>query len=58
MPTIWRVVAAHDRVVNDDHALAGDDSAGVELHPQAVLAQLLAGLMKVRHVAVLISPSS
>ena len=38
-------VAAHDRVVDDDEALAGDDLGHrVELQPQAVLAQLLAGL--------------
>ena len=40
-----RRVAAHDRVVDDDQALAADDlGQRVELHPQAVLAQLLAGL--------------
>ena len=38
-------VAAHDRVVDDDEPLAGDDLGHrVELQPQAVLAQLLAGL--------------
>ena len=50
-----RGVAAHDRVVDDDQALALDDLAQrVELHPQAVLAQLLAGLdERARDVAVL-----
>ena len=48
-------VAAHDRVVDDDEPLAGDDvGQRVELHPQAVLAQLLAGLdERARDVAVL-----
>ena len=50
-----RRVAPHDRVVDDDHALAGHDlGQRVELHPQPVLAQLLAGLDEgTRHVAVL-----
>ena len=50
-----RRVAAHDRVVDDDEALAGDDlGQRVELHPQAVLAQLLARLdERARDVAVL-----
>ncbi len=40
-----RRVAAHDRVVDDDDPLAGDDlRQRVELEPQAALAQLLAGL--------------
>ncbi len=40
-----RRVAAHDRVVDDDDRPAADDlRQRVELHPQAVLAQLLAGL--------------
>ena len=38
-------VAADDRVVDDDDALAGEDlRQRVELHPQAVLAELLARL--------------
>ncbi len=50
-----RRVAAHDRVVDDDEPLAADDlGQRVELHPQAVLAQLLAGLDEgPRDVAVL-----
>ena len=50
-----RRVAAHDRVVDDDEALARDDlGQRVELQPQAVLAQLLAGLDEgARDVAVL-----
>ena len=50
-----RRVAAHDRVVDDDEALAADDlGQRVELQPQAVLAQLLAGLdERPRDVAVL-----
>ena len=50
-----RGVAAHDRVVDDDEALARDDlGQRVELQPQAVLAQLLAGLdERARDVAVL-----
>ena len=53
-----RRVAAHDRVVHDDDALAGDDlGQRVELQPQAVLAQLLAGLDEgARDVAVLDQP--
>ena len=53
-----RGVAAHDRVVHDDDALAGDDlGQRVELQPQAVLAQLLAGLDEgARDVAVLDQP--
>ena len=40
-----RRVAAHDRVVDDDEALAADDlGQRVELHPQAVTAKLLARL--------------
>ena len=40
-----RRVAAHDRVVDDDQALAGDDLGDrVELQAQAVFAQLLARL--------------
>ena len=48
-------VAAHDRVVDDDQPLAGDDlGQRVELQPQAVAAQLLAGLDEgPRDVAVL-----
>ncbi len=48
-------VAAHDRVVDDDQALAGDHlGERVELQPQPVLAQLLAGLDEgPRDVAVL-----
>ena len=51
-------VAAHDRVVDDHHALAGDDlGQRVELHPQPVLAQLLARLDEgAGHVAVLDQP--
>ena len=38
-------VAAHDRVVDDDDPLAGDDlRQRVELQAQSVLAQLLSGL--------------
>ena len=50
-----RRVAAHDRVVDDDEALARHDlGQRVELQPQAVLAQLLAGLdERARDVAVL-----
>ena len=50
-----RRVAAHDRVVDDDEAPAADDlRQRVELQPQAVLAQLLAGLdERARDVAVL-----
>jgi hypothetical protein len=50
-----RGVAAHDRVVHYHEPLARDDLAErVELHPQAVLAQLLAGLDEgAGHVAVL-----
>ena len=50
-----RRVAADDRVVHDDEPLAGHDLwQRVELHPQAVLAQLLAGLdERARDVAVL-----
>src|SRR3954447_13699137 len=50
-----RRVAAHDRVIDDDEALPGDDlRQRVELHPQAVFAQLLAGLDEgPRHIAVL-----
>ena len=53
-----RRVAAHDRVVHDDDALARDDlGQRVELQPQAVLAQLLAGLDEgARDVAVLDQP--
>ena len=48
-------VAADDRVVDDDEPLARDDlRQRVELHPQAVLAQLLARLDEgAGHVAVL-----
>ena len=48
-------VAAHDRVVDDDDALPGDDlRQRVELEPQPPLAQLLAGLDEgPRDVAVL-----
>src|SRR5439155_21964893 len=51
-------VPAHDRVVDDDHAFAGDDlRQGIELHPQAVLAQLLPGLDEgPGHVTVLDQP--
>src|SRR5438094_1209282 len=50
-----RRVAAPDRVVDDDEPLAADDlGKRVELQPQAVLAQLLAGLdERPRDVAVL-----
>ena len=50
-----RRVAAHDRVVDDDQPLAGDDlRQRVELQPQAVLAQLLPRLdERARDVAVL-----
>ena len=53
-----RRVAAHDRVVDDDQPLAADHlGQRVELHPQAVLAQLLAGLdERARDVAVLDQP--
>src|SRR4051794_9198546 len=50
-----RGVSPHDRVVDDDEALAGNDlRQRVELHPQPVFAQLLARLDEgSRHVAVL-----
>ena len=50
-----RRVAAHDRVVDHDQALARDHlGQRVELQAQAVLAQLLAGLdERARDVAVL-----
>ena len=53
-----RRVAAHDRVVDDDEPLARHDlGQRVELHPQAVLAQLLPGLdERARDVAVLDQP--
>ena len=39
-----RRVPAHDRVVDDDDALAGDLVERVELEPDALLAQPLVGL--------------
>ena len=52
-----RRVAAHDRVVDDDDALAGDLGERVELQPDALLAQALLGLdERPADVAVLDQP--